>query len=139
MKHRHRPSALEAAVTRVGDRWTLLIVEALLGGPARFKDLEGTIDGIATNILSKRLKHLEREGIVIPRLYSERPPRVEYTLSAMGQDLAGALRLLSFWGARNSDAEAPRHEACGTPMEPRWHCPTCEREVTDDDPDLRYF
>ena len=52
-------SPLAEALARVGDRWTLLVVEALLGGPQRFNDLLGQIPGIAANILSERLKRLE--------------------------------------------------------------------------------
>ena len=51
------------------------MVETLLGGPQRFNDLLGQIPGIATNILSERLKRLERIGLLIARPYSERPPR----------------------------------------------------------------
>ena len=53
---------------------TPLVVEALLGGPQRFNDLPGQIPGIAANILSERLKRLEREGLLIARPYSERRP-----------------------------------------------------------------
>jgi hypothetical protein len=68
-------SPLAEALARVGDTWTLLVVEALLGGPQRFNDLLGQIPGITANILSERLKRLEREGLLIARPYSERPPR----------------------------------------------------------------
>jgi DNA-binding HxlR family transcriptional regulator len=125
-------SALDEALARVGGRWTLLVVEALLVGPRRFNDLLADIDGIAPNILSQRLKHLEREAIVRARPYSKRPLRVTYELTAAGRDLAGALRLLAQWGARRSDdASSERHAACGTPMEARWYCPTCARMVDD--------
>jgi DNA-binding HxlR family transcriptional regulator len=111
-------SPLAEALARVGDRWTLLVVEALLGGPQRFNDLLGQIPGIAANILSERLKRLEREGLLIARPYSERSPRAAYQLTAEGTELAGALRLLAHWGARHADpAEAPRHPACGTLLE----------------------
>jgi len=54
--------------------------------------------------------------------------------------VTGTLRQLADWGARHHEAaEPPRHSACGTPMEARWYCPTCERPVEDDDADeLRY-
>jgi DNA-binding HxlR family transcriptional regulator len=68
-------SPLAEALARVGDRWTLLVVEALPGGPQRLNDLLGQIPGIAANILSDRLKRLEREGLLMARPYSERPPR----------------------------------------------------------------
>ena len=80
----HGSSPLAEALARVGDRWTLLVVEALLGGPQRFNDLLGQIPGIAANILSERLKRLEREGLLIARPYSERPPRAAYQLTAVG-------------------------------------------------------
>jgi DNA-binding HxlR family transcriptional regulator len=120
-------SPLAEALARVGDRWTLLVVEALLAGPRRFNDLTAAIPGIAANILSERLRRLERDGLLVARPYSERPPRAAYELTADGQELAGALRLLAQWGARHADpAQAPRHSACGTPLEARWYCPTCD-------------
>ena len=102
-------SPLAEALARVGDRWTLLVVEALLPGPLRFNELLDQIPGIAANILSDRLKRLEREGLLVARPYSERPPRAAYQLTAEGQELAGALRLLAYWGAGHADpALAPR-------------------------------
>ncbi|HYB48091.1 MAG TPA: helix-turn-helix domain-containing protein, partial [Streptosporangiaceae bacterium] len=89
-------SPLAEALARVGDRWTLLVVEALLDGPRRFNDLLGQLPGIAANILSERLKRLEREGLLVARPYSDRPPRAAYQLTAEGKELAGALRLLAY-------------------------------------------
>jgi DNA-binding HxlR family transcriptional regulator len=135
-----RLSPLAAALESVGDRWTLLLVEALLGGPRRFGDLQEEMGGIAPNVLSQRLRRLEGDGLVLAQPYSDRPQRYVYELSSSGHELAGALRLLADWGARHADsAEPPRHEACGTPVEVRWWCPTCERPVGDDEPaDLHY-
>jgi DNA-binding HxlR family transcriptional regulator len=126
-------SPLSEALARVGDRWTLLVVEALLTGPRRFNDLLDQIPGIAPNILSERLKRLERDGLLVARPYSERPPRADYQLTADGRELAGALRLLAHWGARHTDpAGAPRHASCGTPIEARWYCPTCDHLVDNE-------
>jgi DNA-binding HxlR family transcriptional regulator len=132
-------SPLAAALERVGDRWTLLLVDALQGGPRRFNDLLGELPGLAPNILSQRLKRLESEGVAVARQYSDRPPRSVYELTAAGRDLAGALRLLAQWGARHTeDGEAPRHEVCGTSLETRWYCPTCGRVVSDAAEPLHY-
>jgi len=129
-----QPSPLEAALQRVGDRWSLLIVEALLDSPRRFGELQDAVAAIAPNILTDRLRRLEREGILLARPYSERPPRAEYVLTSAGRDLAGALRLLAAWGQRRSDAAEPiRHGLCGTPVEARWFCPTCGVVVNDGD------
>jgi DNA-binding HxlR family transcriptional regulator len=139
-------SPLGAALERVGDRWSLLVVEALLEGPRRYNDLLESLIGIAPNILADRLRRLERERLVVARPYSERPPRMDYSLTADGRDLASALRLLADWGARRAASptgvegahEPLRHDACGTPLEARWYCPTCAVAVADDEaPDTR--
>ena len=127
-------AGLAAALDRVGDRWSLLLVEALLAGPARFSDLGVAVAGIAPNILADRLRRLERVGVVASTPYTRRPLRLEYALTADGRELAGALRLLADWGTtRGGDGEPLRHELCGTPLEARWHCPTCSRTVADDE------
>jgi DNA-binding HxlR family transcriptional regulator len=127
------PSPLEEAVARVGDRWALLIVSALLDGPRRFNDLQADVAGIAPNVLSQRLRTLEQHGVVVATPYSERPPRFVYQLTAAGAELAGALRLLAQWGAGQSpdSVEPLRHAACGTPFEARWYCPTCSAVESD--------
>lgn len=123
-------SPLAAALERVGDRWSLLLVEALLPGPRRFNELGEAVTGIAPNILADRLRRLESERIVSATPYSERPPRFAYALTDEGAELAGALRLLADWGSRVSrESEPLRHAACGTPVEARWYCPTCDRPV----------
>ena len=126
------PRPLEAALDRVGDRWSLLIVESLLDRPRRFGELNEALPGIAPNILSERLRRLEREGIVRATPYQQRPVRMAYALTAEARDLASALRLLADWGARRTGGADPiRHELCGTPLQAAWHCPTCDRLVAD--------
>ena len=134
------PTPLAAALDSVGDRWTLLIVGALLDGPRRFGDLQEQLAKIAPNVLAGRLRRLESEGLVLAQPYSERPRRFVYELTASGHELAGALRLLADWGARHRDnAEPPRHEVCGTPVEARWWCATCERPVDGDEADDLHY
>jgi len=134
------PAALSEALARVGDRWSLLLIHTLLDGPQRFNELSESLPGIAPNVLSKRLKHLEEQGIVVATPYLRRPPRFVYQLSAVGAELAGALRLLTQWGASLvPDDESLHHSACGTPLEVRWYCPTCGRLVeTGEANDLRF-
>jgi len=127
-------TALDDAVRRVGDRWTLRLVDALLPGPRRFGDLLTQVDGLAPNILSRRLKALEADGIVTAMPYSERPQRVVYALTASGSELAGVLRLLAQWGATHGRPGAAVHHArCGSALEARWWCPTCATAVDDAD------
>lgn len=120
---------LADALSTVGDRWSLLLVASLLDGPRRFGELQQALEGIAPNVLSQRLRQLEQRGLVLAQPYSRRPPRYLYELTESGHQLAGTLRLLADWGARHGEAdaaEAPRHSACGTPLEARWYCPTCQ-------------
>jgi DNA-binding HxlR family transcriptional regulator len=133
-------SGLDAAMAAVGDRWTLLVVDALLDGPRRFSELQEAIPKVAPNVLTARLRRLEEQGLVAGARYSDRPPRVEYRVTEAGRELAGALRLLSRWGARDGggEVEGPHHRSCGTPLEARWYCPTCARVTDQPDDDLRW-
>ena len=132
-------SPLDDALARVGDRWTLLVVAGLMDGPKRFNELQEGLDGIAPNVLSGRLKVLAEQALIVAVPYTERPPRFVYELTESGRELAGALRLLADWGARAGGLEGARHPACGTPLEARWWCPSCEAVVDDaGDDDLVY-
>lgn len=133
-------SALAAALATVGDRWTLQVVGALLDGPRRFGELQQEIPEIAPNILTERLRRLERDALVVVRPYSRRPPRMAYELSAAGAELAGVLRLLAGWGARHlGDVSTPRHPVCGTSLEARWWCPTCREPVAEERAEELHF
>src|ERR1700693_3493915 len=103
-------AALADALAAVGDRWTLLVVAALLDGPRRFGELQHELPGIAAHVLTQRLRQLERNALVVASPYSERPPRFVYELSSAGRELAGVLRLPGGWGGRHAGAAtAPRH------------------------------
>ncbi|MCU1455754.1 MAG: transcriptional regulator [Acidimicrobiales bacterium] len=122
---------LRRALDRVGDRWVLLIVRALLDGPQRFGEL-GDALGVAPNVLTQRLRQLEADGVVVANPYSQRPPRFSYELTAPGRELAGALTLLTQWGAHRSGASPDAfHDRCGTPIEVRAWCPTCDEPIDD--------
>jgi len=96
------------ALDVVGDRWTLLIVrELLLQGPCRFTDLRNGLPGIATNLLSTRIKELEDAGLI----YREAaPPPVATTLFHLttdGRELEPVLEALGIWGVRYTTAQSP--------------------------------
>jgi len=130
-------AALAAAVETIGERWTLLLIAALLEAPRRFGELQEQVEGIAPNILTDRLRRLERAGIVVARPYSERPPRYVYELTSRGGELSDALRLLAGWGSRNARPEdRPVHGLCGTALEARWWCPACEQVIGGDEEEL---
>lgn len=133
-------AALAHALERLGDRWSLLVIAALLEGPKRFGELQRDVPRIAPNVLTQRLRALERDAILVSRPYSQRPPRFVYELTAAGQELTGVLRLLAGWGARSSgEEEAIRHAVCGSSMEVRWWCPTCEQPVEEQQAEELHF
>jgi DNA-binding HxlR family transcriptional regulator len=119
-RDRSAGSGLDAALERVGDRWSLLLIEALLDGPRRFNDLAAAVAGIAPNILTDRLRRLERAGVLA------------YELTVDGRELAGVLRLLAAWGS-GAESDGLRHTACGTTLEARWYCPTCAEAVSENE------
>lgn len=131
--HETERDALRDAVDRVGDRWTLLVIHALLAGPRRFGDLAREVAPIAPNVLTQRLRGLSAEGLVVAVPYQRRPPRVVYELTARGRELAVPLRLLAAWAQPDL---APVHATCGTVLEVGWRCPTCDLEVTAGDEGL---
>ena len=92
----------------LGDRWSLLIVRDLMvRGFRTFKDFQGSSEGIATNILSDRLRKLEAAGIVDAEVEKKDGRRVNYRLTEKGIDLAPVLLELLIWGARHEETGAP--------------------------------
>jgi DNA-binding HxlR family transcriptional regulator len=127
------PDALDAAARRIGDRWTLRIVGALLDDERTFGELAAGIDGIAPTILTARLRTLQAAALVVATPYERRPLRMRYSLTEPGRRLAAAIATLAEWGAsRERDADRPVHRTCGTPVETRPWCPTCDRPVDDE-------
>ena len=92
-------AALDRALAALGDRWSLLVVAALLEDPRRFGELQEALRGIAPNVLTARLRSLEEHGVVVAEPYSERPLRYRYELTSRGEELAEPLRLLAAWGS----------------------------------------
>lgn len=106
------------------------IIACLEPGPKRFGEIERDLPGISPNILTTRLRSLNREGLIIAVPYSRRPLRMSYVLSESGLALGGAIALLAAWGARRGgQPERARHRSCGTTLEATLFCPTCERSV----------
>ena len=95
----------------LGDRWTLLVVRDLVLGKHRYAEFLDSPEGIPTNILADRLKRLRKAGVITAARYSSRPPRVEYSLTAKGEDLRPVLRAMVDWGVKHAGAKMPQHLA----------------------------
>jgi len=101
---KHHPFAcgLDAAVAVVGGKWKPLILWALAGDePRRFGELRRSLPGVSEKMLTQQLRELEHDGIVHREVYREVPPRVEYSLTALGRTLNEALAPLGDWGDAN--------------------------------------
>jgi DNA-binding HxlR family transcriptional regulator len=86
----------------IGERWTVLLLRDLfLHQPRRFQDFQESLNGLAPNTLSARLKDMERQGLISRRVYSEHPPRLEYYLTEKGKSLGPILKALRDWGERH--------------------------------------
>ena len=92
---------LASALALVGHKWTLLIVEDLLGGPRRFTEIERSLGSANPKMVTTRLRELEAAGLVSRAIYAEVPPRVEYALTDRGRELRPAIEALRRFGARH--------------------------------------
>jgi DNA-binding HxlR family transcriptional regulator len=97
-----RPGCVAAALCILGNKWTALIVMELAKGTARFSALENRLGGISPRTLSQRLDDLEEDKLITKKSYAEVPPRVEYELTAKGQDLLPILKSMAAWGDKHS-------------------------------------
>lgn len=82
---------------RIGDRWTVLVIGSLAGGPQRFTELARRIEGVSQKMLTQTLRALENDGMVTRTLYPQVPPRVEYQLTDLGETLRAPLKALEDW------------------------------------------
>lgn len=84
-------------LSRVGDKWSMLVVMTLLDGPLHFNELKRAIRGVSQQMLSRNLRALERDGLVTRTVHVGVPVRVAYALSELGRSLSGPVKALSSW------------------------------------------
>jgi DNA-binding HxlR family transcriptional regulator len=82
---------------RIGDKWTVLVVGALIAGPLRFTRLRDAVGGVAPKVLTQTLRALERDGLVTRTVFAEVPPRVEYALTPLGHTLDAPIAAVREW------------------------------------------
>jgi len=85
-------------VDLIGNKWKLLILRDLLDGTKRFGELRKSVTGISQKVLTANLRSLEEDGLLIRTVYAEVPPRVEYTLSELGETLRPIMDAMAEWG-----------------------------------------
>lgn len=121
--------SIAATLEVIGDPWTLLVIRDAFNGLSRFEQWQDNL-GVARNVLAARLKTLVQHGVLEARLYSERPPRNEYVLTAKGKDLYAVIVSLHAWGAKHVYDGADSgidliHKTCGHSLKPRIACGEC--------------
>jgi DNA-binding HxlR family transcriptional regulator len=112
-RHKHLPAdcrAVSDVLARVGDKWSVLVVTKLGGGPLRFNELRRSIGGISQRMLTLTLRGLERDGLVTRTVFPIIPPRVDYALTALGRDLLEPVSALGDWALRNQTKIARARE-----------------------------
>lgn len=92
---------MSLAIDAVGGKWKLHLMWILAEGPVRFGEIRRKLDGVSEKVLSENLRRMETSGIVHRELYPEIPPRVQYSLTALGRELSVALEPLERWGDKN--------------------------------------
>ena len=94
--------AVSDILQRVGDKWTILVVQRLGDGPRRFNELRHAVGGISQKMLTTTLRGLERDGFVTRTIFPTIPPRVDYELTDLGRDLLVPVQTLGEWARQNS-------------------------------------
>ncbi|MBD9061736.1 MAG: transcriptional regulator [Ruminococcaceae bacterium] len=88
----------------IGNKWKLLIMRNLLMRPWRFNELRKSLDGVSQKVLTDSLRQLESDGIILRTVYPEVPPRVEYSLTELGESMRPVLSAMGDWGKVYKDA-----------------------------------
>ena len=93
--------AVREVLSRVGDKWSILVISLLSGRTRRFSDLRRDIEGISQRMLTLTLRGLERDGLVTRTIYPTIPPRVDYALTPLGRTLLEPVQGLAEWAERH--------------------------------------
>lgn len=96
--------ASREALELIGDRWTMIVVKAIAEGCTRYGQLHRAIDGISQKMLTQTLRKLERDGVVARKVFPVVPPKVEYSLTPLGETLIDLLIAIGVWAESNLDA-----------------------------------
>lgn len=103
-KNSHDDCPVREVLSRVGDKWSILVVGILRAGSMRFSDLRRSVDGISQRMLTLTLRGLERDGLVTRTVTPTRPPRVDYALTRLGRTLLDPIMALAEWAESNRPA-----------------------------------
>lgn len=89
---------VETTLSLIGDKWKVLLLRDLMGGTKRFGELKKSIGSVSQKVLTAQLRDMEASGLISRKVYAEVPPRVEYTLTELGESLRPILDAMKDWG-----------------------------------------
>ena len=93
------PCPVETTLLLMGDKWKVLIVRDLLSGTKRFGELKKSLNGISQKVLTSHLRTMEKNGLITRKVYAQVPPKVEYTLTEVGESLKQVHDAMLDWGS----------------------------------------
>jgi DNA-binding HxlR family transcriptional regulator len=107
MKHKEALCPTEYTLKVIGGRWKVTILYHLFLGVKRFSELQRTLTGITQKMLTQQLRELEKDGIVHREIYPQVPPKVEYSLTALGTSLKPVIEAMCDWGLMHGSEALP--------------------------------
>jgi DNA-binding HxlR family transcriptional regulator len=107
MKRKGLKCPAELTLDVIEGRWKVLILWQLFQGARRFSELFRAVDGITQKMLTQQLRELEKDGIVHRKVYPQIPPKVEYSLTSLGESLRPVVDAMCEWGLKHGDRKEP--------------------------------
>jgi DNA-binding HxlR family transcriptional regulator len=130
-----RECSIEAALRVIGEKWSLLIVRELMMGCTKYAEIVRNT-GVPRDILTRRLRSLERHGVIYRLMYNAQPPRYDYRLAAAGEQLHGLLVMMRYWGDTYAHVDpehtVPFRHSCEALLTPELRCEACGEIVQTD-------
>lgn len=133
------PCNIAQTLNLIGDKWTLLILHAIQCDKHTYKELQEALPKIPTNLLSNRLKELEKDGLIACSLYQDHPPRYQYELSESGKDLKDLYHVIAIWGEKhlNKCPKKVTHAKCQHNVKVMYYCEHCDTYVDADEIEIK--
>lgn len=133
------PCNIAQTLNLIGDKWTLLILHTIQSGKHTYKDLQEALVGIPTNLLSNRLKDLEKDGLLVCSLYQEHPPRYQYELSECGKELNDLYNVIAIWGEKNLSVceKKVTHKKCQHKVKVMYYCEHCDTYIDSNEVEIK--
>ncbi|WP_234117616.1 winged helix-turn-helix transcriptional regulator [Clostridium hydrogenum] len=123
----------------VGDKWTLLVLHRILNNKNTFKELQEALNPIPTNILSDRIKILEKNEFIVPEIYNEHPPRYRYIITEKGREFRHVFNSMIIWANKYLEncSRTLYHKKCNEELEIRYYCKKCNEYVPENEIEIK--